>query len=202
MVAKQLDMQTMITSKDFDKLPSRLFIDSTVLQTLQSYGEFIYDGGAIASHDRIYSIPNGLENVNALKNIMFVGRRALFELVLSHHSLEEVSDRGNPKYLDWAHEICAYWSNQLVAYEGRRIPAFSGHGAQRAKVLASSRFDYLSKKDRALLVDALKLECNAFITMDRRLARNATHLETWVPIRVLEPVGFWDLLQPWTPLFV
>lgn len=132
---------------------------------------------------------------------MFVGSRASFELVLSNHSLKEVEQRKNPGYLQWAFDVVAYWREILVAYEENEVLAFNGRGAQLVRVLESSSFGYLSKQDKELLKDALELECEAFVTMDRRLSRNAGHLERNVPIRLLEPVAYWDLLRPWAPLF-
>ncbi len=185
-----------------DKVPKRLFLDSSVLQVLLTYGEFIYDGGTIPSQARIWSIPKGLENLDALKQIMFVGNRALFEFALSSQSLEEVAQRKDAKYMDWARDVLVYWRNKLASYDEVGIPAFSGYGSKVATKLESKKFGYLSNKDKALLVDALKLECEAFITMDRRLVRNTFHLEAHVAIKVLEPIKFWGLLQPWAPLFV
>jgi len=51
----------------FDELPRRLFLDSSTLQRLESYGEFIYDGGPIDENDRIWSVPNGIDEIEALR---------------------------------------------------------------------------------------------------------------------------------------
>ena len=91
-----------MNTQPFDKLPWRLFLDSSTLQALHSYGEFIYDGGSIDPKDRIWLMPNGPENIQGLKEIMFVGKRASLELVLSANSLEEVAQRQTPSYLRWA----------------------------------------------------------------------------------------------------
>ena len=46
-----------MNTQPFDKLPWRLFLDSSTLQALHSYGEFIYDGGSIDPKDRIWLMP-------------------------------------------------------------------------------------------------------------------------------------------------
>jgi hypothetical protein len=42
---------------------------------------------------------------------------------------------------------------------------------------------------------------DAFLTMERKLARNAGHLAAGLGIRVLRPPDFWALLQPWAALY-
>ena len=51
--------------------------------------------------------------------------------------------------------------------------AFVGSGQERVRLLHSSRFGYLSRKDAALIRDAVLLESDTFLTLDRKLARNA-----------------------------
>jgi hypothetical protein len=65
-----------------EQIPGRVFLDSSTLQTLQDYGEYIYDGGEIAQENKIWSIPNGLVNLEALRCIMLIGRRGSLQLVL------------------------------------------------------------------------------------------------------------------------
>ena len=118
-----------MNTQPFDKLPWRLFLDSSTLQALHSYGEFIYDGGSIDPKDRIWLMPNGPENIQGLKEIMFVGKRASLELVLSANSLEEVAQRQTPSYLRWAFEVVDYWESLLAGYRESGVPPFKGLGA-------------------------------------------------------------------------
>jgi hypothetical protein len=183
-----------------EPIPGRIFLDSSTLQTLQDYGEYIYDGGEIPQENRIWSIPNGFENVDALRNIMFVGNRGALQLALSDNSLKEVADRGKPDYVQWAYEMLDYWEGCLAAYEDPSS-AFSGEGILLSRKLQENQFGYLSAKDAALLKDAVLLECDAFLTMEKRLPKNATHIERILGIKILQPIGYWDLLRPWAALF-
>lgn len=63
--------------------PSRIFLDSSTLQTLQDYGQTIYDGEEIPPHDRLWHIPKGIENIVALRKIMHVGARGALQLAIS-----------------------------------------------------------------------------------------------------------------------
>ena len=191
-----MDIQT------FDELPWRLFLDSSTLQALHSYGEFIYDGGCINPNDKIWRTPHGPENIQALEAIMFVGQRASFELVLSANSLDEVDERHDASYSQWAIEVMNYWETLLAGYREQGALPFEGLGISLAAKLESTSFGYLSKKDRALLSDAVVLECDAFITLDLKLCRNANHLESQLSMRILEPRSYWRMLKPWARLFV
>jgi hypothetical protein len=180
-------------------IPGRVFLDSSTFQTLQDYGEFIYDGGEISPDDKIWSIPDGFSNLEALRQIMFVGGRGSLQFALSRNSLQEVLDRGSCDYLQWALEMLDYWESCLASYE-EDGSAFSGHGVALAAKLAEVRFGYLSEKDARLIRDAVLLECDVFLTMERKLPRNAEHLERELRIKVVQPVSYWDLLGPWAAL--
>ena len=187
-------------SAHFESLPKRIFVDSSTLQTLQVYGEFVYENVEPAEDDRIHSIPQGYEELDALRAIFFVGKRAPFELALSRHSFEEVAEKRDQDYLRWAEEVLAYWEACLANYEAG--DAFSGAGLSLASLLDGRSFGYLSAKDRALLKDALTLECDAFLTLDRKLAKNSGHLYRTTGLRVLLPSHLWAILEPWARLFV
>lgn len=179
-----------------NQIPGRIFLDSSTLQTLQDYGEFIYDGGEIEPADKIWSIPNGLENIEALRKIMLVGKRGSLQFAVSRNSLQEVLDRNRDDYLQWALEMLDYWESCLRAYEDRNS-AFSGHSKALAAKLTGNRFGYLSTKDAKLVHDAALLECDVFLTMERKLPKNAIHIEKELGIKVLQPIGYWELLGPW-----
>ena len=184
-----------------EDLPRRLFLDSTVLQALHQLGGFIYDGDDIYKGHKIRVVPKGVENVVALQRIMQVGNRTNFELVVSHGSLEEVANKGEGSYLGWALEVAQYWESVTQQYKWQGRTGCSGRGTEKSTLLNSSKFGYLSSKDKSLLADALGLECDAFITLDLKLVKNSGHIERCLAIKVLEPTGYWELLRPWAALF-
>jgi hypothetical protein len=66
-----------------------------------------------------------------------------------------------------------------------------------ASRLDEPKFGYLSNKDRLLLQQAVLLCCAAFLTVERRLPRNAARLEGQLAIRVLTPITHGEILRPW-----
>jgi hypothetical protein len=181
----------------FFELPRRIFLDSSTLQTLQDYGSFIWEGEALSESARVRRDPQGLAKLETLKAIMFVNQRAMFEFALSENSLVEVSDKGDAHYMNWAHDVLDHW---LICIEesGGLAPADE---ALLIK-LDSGSFGYLGAKDRLLLKDAILFGCEAFLTMENRLPKNAAHLERALGIKVVTPKQYWELLRPWAKLYV
>lgn len=182
----------------FDRLPRRIFIDTSTLQTLQDYGEFIWENVPPAATDRIYRVPDGFQEIDALRAIFFVNQRAMFEFVLSKHSVVEVVDRAHPGFLQWAFDVLDHWEACLSGY---KMDGFSGTGRLLAPKLDGLAFGYLSAKDRLLLRDAVELECDAFLTMERKLPKNAPHFQREVGLQILRPSQYWELLRPWAALY-
>jgi hypothetical protein len=181
----------------FYELPRRIFLDSSTIQTLQDYGGFIWEGEALPKSARIGRDPRGVSKLEALRAIFFVNQRANFEFALSGNSLAEVSDKGDPLYLNWAYDVLDHWLT-CIEEAGGLAPTDEVLLAK----LNSGSFGYLSATDRLLIGDAVALECEAFLTMESRLPRNAAHIERELKLKVVTPVQYWEFLRPWSKRYV
>jgi hypothetical protein len=179
----------------FEALPRRVFIDSCTVQTLRKYGQFIYDGGSIRSSDVIHRIPEGLDNLEALRAICQVTSRALFQWIVSDASRHEAAVKGDAGHLQQLFEI----DNYARAFLGETGP--SPESEALAVRLDETKFGYLGVGDRILLQDAIFLQCDSFLTMERKLPKNAAHIERELGIRVLTLIRYWEMLQPWAALW-
>ena len=179
----------------FESLPRRVFLDSCTIQTLRNYGGYIYDGEPISDHDRIHRVADGYANVEALRDVCLVTQRAMFEWIVSDSSLREARDKGDLGHLRWFYEVADYTRSCLE----RGGPTTEADALSRR--LDEPRFGYLSAKDRELFRDAVSLRCDTFLTMERRLPRNAPHICRHLGIRVLTPIGYWEMLRPWAALW-
>jgi hypothetical protein len=179
----------------FEDMPQRIFLDSSTLQTLQDYGGFLYENEPVDVTDPIHRDANGIAKLEALRLIMQIAERAPFEFALSRNSFTEVHAKEDPKYLQWAYDVLDHW---LACLEASGEP----RGNQAAiDAVASSSYGYLGEGDRALLKDAIALECDTFLTIENRLPRNAGHIERTLGLRVLSPIGMWEYLRPWAALY-
>jgi hypothetical protein len=77
----------------FETLRRRLFLDSCTAQRLRDYGGYVYQGEPVDELARIHRIPDGVENLTALRNIFLVNERALFEWIVSAGSLDEAREK-------------------------------------------------------------------------------------------------------------
>jgi hypothetical protein len=179
----------------FDDIPRCIFLDSSALQTLQSYGEFIYDNVDIDPGDRIHRDLAGVAKLEAFRWIMQVAQRAPFQFALSDNSFHEVIRRGDASYLQWAYEVLDHW------HASREETPSPFGGVEIAAMIDSNAYSYLGAGDRALLKDALLLGCDSFLTMENKLPRNGDHIQRTLGLRVFSPAGFWELLRPWAALF-
>jgi hypothetical protein len=179
----------------FEDIPRRIFLDSSTLQTLQDYGGFLYENEPLAVTNSIYRDPKGIAKLAALRPIMQIAERAPFEFALSHNSFAEVHAKGDSRYLQWAYDVLGHWLACLEeSGEPRANPALLA-------AIKSSSYNYLSEGDRALLRDAISLECDAFLTMENKLPKNAAHIKRTLGLRVLSPIELWECLQPWAAMF-
>ena len=179
----------------FESLPRRIFLDSCTAQTLRNYGGYIYEAEPIPDSDRIHRVTNGIANIAALRKIFMVNERAMFEWIVSSGSMQEGHDKGDRGHMQWLWDIAAH---SEVCSEGGGPTVESEAIASR---LGEPKFGYLSEKDRLLLRDAIILRCEAFLMVERRLPRNAAHIERELGIRILTPIAHWEILRPWAALW-
>jgi hypothetical protein len=94
-----------------------------------------------------------------------------------------------------------------MGHRDHSIVCLDGDGPTAESEALASRIDepkfgYLSDKDRLLIRQAVLLRCEAFLTVERRLPRNAAHLERQIGIRILTPITHWEMLRPWAALWL
>jgi hypothetical protein len=172
-------------------LPRRIYLDTSTLQALYDYGGAIWEGEAFQPTGRPAKDENLEEQLPSLSKIFQVNERAMFEFVTTEATLVEVSDRGQPRYTQWVNDVRDAW---LVQSAGSEVPPWG-------QTFCHRRFGMISRKDRILLQDALDLGCDAFLTMEKRLPRNAGFIERMTGLRVMRSTEYWALLAPWAKLY-
>lgn len=179
----------------FESLPRRIFLDSCTAQTLRDYGSYIYEGEPIRDSDRIHRVTDGIANLAALRDIFLINERAQFEWIVSRGSMREAKDKRDLGHMQWLWDIA---DHSEACLQG---DAPTGKSEALASKLDEQKFGYLSEKDRVLLREAVILRCEAFLTVERRLPRNAAHIENKLGIRVMTPITHWEMMRPWAALW-
>jgi hypothetical protein len=179
---------------DPSRIPVRTYLDTSVLQTLHTYSEFVYENVELDADDRIHHNPQGVGNLEALRAIMQVQTRAQFQFIVSDSALQEVANRQRADYLYYALDVRQYSDDLLDELGEVAVPGL-------AALLDHKALGFLGSSDRQLLKEAVALGCDAFMTMENRLPRNSDAIHRVVGIRVLSPTGFWERLQPFAALW-
>ncbi len=185
---------------DFEDLPGRIFLDTSVVNFILDHGEAIFDGVEL----RAGISKRVREDVTALEMMFKTGQRASWQLAVSPLTYREVVSTTDPvrrHYVErWFLEVWHYWLTFLKADETLRSLS---HAEQiRVEVLASGVLDILPDiGDRVLLCDALAYGCDCFCTRDwRTILRHREHLET-LPLLILRPTDWWRLIRPWAAIW-
>lgn len=173
------------------QLPRRVYLDTSILQTIHDFGAVFFDGEAHTLNEHAQRV-NGLpDELWALAGVLEVNVRGSFQYVVTDAALREVFDRGVSSYTRWALELADLWAELSAAEE---FPPSDN-------AMQGPCFGMISMKDRAVLQEALDRRCDAFLTMERRLTTAAEFVQRRTRLRILRPSDYWRLIQPWAALF-
>lgn len=175
------------TVATFASLPTRTYLDTSVLQQLFDFGGLLWEDEPFDPTPRASKVSTLQDDLEALRRIFEVNDRAHFEFVVTAASLAEVQGRGDPRYTQWVRDVEDTW---LIQSEG------ADYQRQLRQRLGS-----VSVTDWALIADALDTACDAFLTMDRPLASQAPVIERKTDLKVLTPPRYWTLLERWAALW-
>lgn len=182
-------------------VPRRVFLDTCVVNFMLDHGEQIYDGGSIPA-DANQRVARDIE---AMFDIMFVGKRAMWQLAISPHTYQEIAatrDGGRRYQLEsWFEDLWQYWLG--IIHENDDLPSFVEAEDVRVRLLGSGILDVLpDMADRVLVCDAVVYRCDVFCTQDRAtILKHRDHLSE-LPLRIVTPVEWWSSIQPYARLWV
>lgn len=183
-----------------DKIPGRIFLDTSVVNFWLDYGQEIGEG--------IEPPPNipmaDVEDIEALHWIYMTGQRVPWQLAISPHTYQEVLKTTDPKrrhYLEnWFFEIWYYWM-EIIQREDD-LPSFVDAEAEKVRLLSSGILEVLPDiTDRILILDAVVYNCDLFCTRDRKTIIKHRDRLSSINIPIATPTEWWEIIEPKSRLF-
>lgn len=183
--------------KMLDSIPIKVLLDTSVVQNLLIFGEYIYDNYLPEDlHRKLNALSNELkQDIEALRKIFRPKTRSPIVPVISMLSLHELWETPNEEkrqaLLEWGFERLDYSVN-VAQYDEKPMSL--------EQALLS---DFLpDKTDRLLLGEYRRAECQAFVTMDHKtIIRYHARLRK-EGINVLSPSQWWLILETYWSLWV
>jgi len=183
-----------------NNLPTRIFLDTCTLNFILDYGECIFEGTEPppGTNDRV------VRDIHAFYNIFLTGRRAFWQLAISPFTYVEILQTRKLKkrlYLQkWFMEVWDYWLT--IRQTAKDFPSFVEAENMKIEVLSSLAPHALNDiEDRVLICDALSYRCDCFCTRDWKTILKYREELRSLPIRILTPTEWWELIRPWAPLW-
>lgn len=167
-------------------LSRRVLLETSVLQYFCMYGNVILHGEELPSDSQIFRIGDLRDDVSALNQIVLMHQRNTIELIVSPSDIHMISGGTDFRNLEWIFDSEQSWQS---------CPDHADPGTTREERDGTTRLQqkthgYLSKSHRLRLGEALALECDAVLSVDPRLTRNAAHLEKTLDLIVAQPSAF------------
>ena len=184
---------------DLYEIPGRAFLDTSSLNFILEYGENIFDGVSPPTNLKKRII----EDINAFYNIFLSGQRLLWQLAISPLTYSEIMRTQEPSkkyYLErWFTEVWDYWLG--IFGKDKSLPSLVEAEYTKTKLLLSRILDILPDvNDRILICDAVIYKCDCFCTRDwKTLLKHRDSLAS-LPIKIVTPTEWWNLLEPYARL--
>lgn len=179
-------------------IPSRVLLDTNIVNFLLDWGEAIHDGGKIPA-----GVPRrDIDDILALRDIWLTGQRASWQVAVSPCTCREIratSDPARRAALDrWFSELWLYWRE---FFEQDKLSDLHADDLAR-RLVPSQTFAVLpDRSDRELLAHAIAFGCDAVCTRDRRtIVRHREELRL-VPLRILTPTEWWNAVRKYAGLW-
>ncbi|WP_413207596.1 hypothetical protein [Rhodospirillum sp. A1_3_36] len=181
-----------------DITPRRIYLDTGAFQAIQECGGFVFGEDDMPEAEdfnsrscpQILRRPDGQEILEYLRYIFMFDQRAMFDWIVSPASLAEIDAARCEARSRYARDVMDH-SSICVADNPPSLTA-----AEMAKLMADPRFAGISTADRKLLVEAVALECDVFLTIEKKLPKSAGAVLKRIPLLILTPSELWAMLEP------
>ena len=182
------------------------FLDTNVVQTLHTFGEFIYDGHLSLQGEeklsRLCSCPSPRpcmrDDIYALHHLATMGRRWGWPLAVSLTNMVELDAIKDPERrqvrVAWWRRLAEYFEANYKEWPSLSSGSSYGEITHFTSTQRNRLYEHLhilpDETDRVLVVDALEFGCNVFLTMDYKTIWKHREAVRRLGIHVMRPVEF------------
>ncbi len=185
------------------------YICTFVLQFLQDFGEYIFEHyreseeffqtqkGKIKKGTLLF---NEIEALHAFFNGI---NRAHFEFALSPSVYKVVSASGDKRFVQWLHEVWDRWEAVVSEYENGEAFSENAETNYKSAVNDNSLLGSLSQEDKKIVLDAIRFDCNALLTVDRFAKDQNKKIYVFrnYSLMILTPVELMKIIKPYQALW-
>ena len=176
----------------FWRIPSRVFLDTCVVNMMLDFWEQLHSGGEMPTE----LPPERAREVEALCGICDTGARAMWKFTISARTYRELSATSE---VTRRHDLLK-WFAELWHYQSEFSDPTPLSRA-RLSELRKQLTVFPDASDRDLILDAIRDECQAFCTVDRRnIIRHREYLKDF-PLRIVTPSEWWKEIRPWAAIW-
>lgn len=184
-----------------EKIPQRIFLDTSSLNFILDYGECIFDN--LTPSEALDK--RTVEDISAFRDIFSTGERAAWQIAVSPFTYREIirTQHAQKQYYlkKWFMDVWDYWNS--IIEENNDLPSFAEAEHAKIRLLSSGVLDILPDvEDRMLICDATVYRCDCFCTRDwRTILKHREHLIS-LPIKIITPAEWWNLVKPFAALWI
>ncbi len=112
-------------------------------------------------------VPGCLTRLKPYMTFVFGIDRAHFEFALSSVVYKEVSARRNNGFIQWFNDVWEHWDTVASEYEKGETFSENLETNYKRAVDDDSMLGSLSEADKKIVLDAIRFDCDALLTVDR-----------------------------------
>ncbi|PRX10427.1 UNVERIFIED_ORG: hypothetical protein BCL66_104222 [Martelella mediterranea] len=181
-----------------DIIPRRIYLDTGTFQAIEDCGGYVFsedplpqaEDYSVSNIPQILRRPDGALILESLRAIFFFDDRAHFDWVVSPASLAEIDAAKDHHRSRYARDVFDHTAICLIENPPEDT------AIAMAAVVEGPSFGNISTKDRKLLSDAAAAQCDVFLTIEKKLPKQADVILKKIPLLVATPMTLWEMLKP------
>ncbi|MGA0542101.1 hypothetical protein [Neotabrizicola sp. VNH66] len=180
-------------------LAYRVYLDTGTFQAIEECGGYVFgeddlprvEDYALGKAPQVIMRPDGALILESLRDIFLFDDRAHFDWVVSPASLAEIDAANDFHRSRYAREVLEHTDMCLSEKPPEQ------EAASMASIMCNPLFGSISQKDRKLLVEAAATQCDIFLTIEKKLPKQADTILKKINLQIATPMTFWEMLRPY-----